>query len=208
MEFPVVEKLLTLLSEKEAEQGRVARMLHDDAGQVLSAIGLHLEVLRSALTAEQSEQIVEIQQLLETVIARIRAVSRTLHVNLVERAGLGFALEQLACQARERGSGMMIQLHIAPGERWPNEPAHTAYRVVGELLDNAMRHSMAQRIEIRLQGTTLEVRDDGRGFDVDKKTAGLGLLLCRHLARRSHLGLVIQTKTGQGTIIKLTLHGA
>jgi signal transduction histidine kinase len=208
MESPVVDRLLNLLSETEAEQGKVARMLHDDAGQVLSAIGLHLEVLRGGLTAEQSEQIVEIQQLLETVIARIRAVSRSLHVNLVERAGLGFALEQLACQGRERGSGMMIQLHIAQGERWPNEPAHAAYRIVGELLDNAMRHSAAQRIEIRLQGSTLEVRDDGRGFDAEKKTTGLGLLLCRHLAKRSRLGLAIQTKTGQGTIIKLTLHGS
>ncbi len=207
MEPPVVEKLLALLSDREAEQAKVARMLHDDAGQVLSAIGLHLDVLRSDLTPEQSAQVVDIQKLLEMVIGRIRAASQALHVNVVERAGLGFALEQLASKAREKGSGIAVQLQIAPGERWPNDPAHAAYRIVAELIENAMRHSGAQRIEIRMQSGVVEVRDDGRGFDVEKKTAGLGLLWCRHLAKRSRLGLALQSGTGQGTIVKLTLHG-
>ena len=207
MEPPVVERLLALLSDREAEQAKVARMLHDDAGQVLSAIGLHLDVLRGDLTPEQSAQVVDMQKLLEMVIGRIRAASQALHVNVVERAGLGFALEQLASKAREKGSGITVQLQIAPGERWPNEPAHAAYRIVAELIENAMRHSSAQRIEIRMQNGVVEVRDDGRGFDVEKKTSGLGLLLCRHLAKRSRLGFAIQSSTGQGTIVKLTLHG-
>jgi signal transduction histidine kinase len=207
MEPPVVEKLLALLSDREAEQAKVARMLHDDAGQVLSAIGLHLDVLRGELTPEQSAQVVDIQKLLEMVISRIRAASQALHVNVVERAGLGFALEQLATKSREKGAGISVQLQIAPGARWPNEAAHAAYRITGELLENAMRHSGAQRIEIRMQSGTLEVRDDGRGFDVEKKTAGLGLFLCRHLAKRARLGFSLHSGAGQGTIVKLTLHG-
>jgi signal transduction histidine kinase len=208
MDSPVVDRLLALLSEHEAEQVKVARMLHDDAGQVLSAIGLHLEVLRGDLTVEQNEQVVEIQNLLETVITRIRAASQALHVNLVERAGLGFALEQLACKAREKSPELTVQLKLTPGERWPNEPAHAAYRIVDELVENVIRHSGSHRVEIRMQGGVVEVRDEGRGFDVEKRTPGLGLLLCRHLARRAKLGLAIQTKSGQGTIVKLTLHGA
>lgn len=207
MEPPVVEKLLALLSEREAEQAKVARMLHDDAGQVLSAIGLHLDVLKGDLTPEQRAQVVDIQKLLELVITRIRAASQALHVNVVERAGLGFALQQLATKAREKGTGMTVQLQVAPGERWPNEPAHAAYRIVSELMENSMRHSGAQRVEIRMQSGVVEVRDDGRGFDPEKKTGGLGLLLCRHLAKRARLGFAIQSGTGQGTIVKLTLHG-
>lgn len=207
MEPPVVDKLLALLSDREAEQAKVARMLHDDAGQVLSAIGLHLDVLRGDLTSEQNAQVVDIQKLLEMVISRIRTASQTLHVNVVERAGLGFALEQLASKARERGSGITVHLQVAPGERWPNDPAHAAYRIVAELIENAIRHAGAQRIEIRMQSGVVEIRDDGRGFDIDKKTVGLGLLLCRHLAKRSRLGFAIQSGTGQGTIVKLTLHG-
>jgi signal transduction histidine kinase len=207
MEPPVVDKLLALLSAREAEQAKVARMLHDDAGQVLSAIGLHLDVLRGELTPEQSAQIVDIQKLLEMVITRIRAASQALHVNVVERAGLGFALEQLASKARERGSGITVHLQVAAGERWPNDPAHATYRIVAELIENAMQHSNAKRIDIRMQSGVVEVRDDGRGFDVEKKTLGLGLLICRHLAKQARLGFAIQSGTGQGTIVKLTLHG-
>lgn len=207
MEPPVVERLLALLSEREAEQAKVARMLHDDAGQVLSAIGLHLDVLRGELTPDQSAQVVEIQKLLELVITRIRAASQALHVNLVERAGLGFALQQLATKTREKRADITVQLQVAPGERWPNDPAHAAYRIVSELLENSMQHSGGHRIDIRMQSGVVEVRDDGRGFDAEKKTAGLGLLLCRHLAKRARLGFSIQSGTGQGTIVKLTLHG-
>ena len=207
MELPVIERMLGLLAEREAEQAKVARMLHDDAGQVLSAIGLHLDVLRGDLTAEQSGQVVEIQKLLEHVISRIRAASQALHANVVERAGLGFALEQLVGRARDKAVGVTIRLLVTLGERWPNEPAHAAYRIVDELLENALSHAMAQRIEVRMQAGVVEVRDDGRGFDLERKTSGLGLLQCRYLAKRAKLGMSIQSAAGQGTIIKLTFHG-
>ena len=207
MELPVIERMLGLLAEREAEQAKVARMLHDDAGQVLSAIGLHLDVLRTDLTAEQSGQVVEIQKLLEHVISRIRAASQALHANVVERAGLGFALEQLVGRVRDKAVGISVRLLVTPGERWPNEPAHAAYRIVEALLDNALNHAMAQRIEVRMQGGVVEVRDDGRGFDVERKTNGLGLLQCRHLAKSAKLGMSIQSAAGQGTIVKLILHG-
>ncbi len=199
--------MLGLLAEREAEQAKVARMLHDDAGQVLSAIGLHLDVLRSDLTAEQSGQVVEIQNLLEQVIGRIRAASQALHANVVERAGLGFALEQLVGRAREKAVGVKIRLQVTPGERWPNEPAHAAYRIVAALLENALIHSRAQRIEVRMQSGVVEVRDDGRGFDLEQRTNGLGLLQCRYLAKCAQLGMSIQSTAGQGTIVKLTFHG-
>jgi len=199
--------MLGLLAEREAEQAKVARMLHDDAGQVLSAIGLHLDVLRSDLTAEQSGQVVEIQKLLEQVISRIRAASQALHANVVERAGLGFALEQLVGRARDKAVGLTIRLQVTPGERWPNEPAHAAYRIVEALLENALNHAMAQRIEVRMQSGVVEVRDDGRGFDLEQRTKGLGLLQCRYLAKAAKLGMSIQSTAGQGTIVKLTLHG-
>lgn len=199
--------MLGLLAEREAEQAKVARMLHDDAGQVLSAIGLHLDVLRGDLTAEQSGQVVEIQKLLEHVISRIRTASQALHANVVERAGLGFALEQLVGRARDKAVGVTIRLLVTLGERWPNEPAHAAYRIVDELLENALSHAMAQRIEVRMQTGVVEVRDDGRGFDLERKTSGLGLLQCRYLAKRAKLGMSIQSAAGQGTIIKLTFHG-
>jgi len=199
--------MLGLLAEREAEQTKVARMLHDDAGQVLSAIGLHLDVLRSDLTAEQSGQVVEIQKLLEQVISRIRAASQALHANVVERAGLGFALEQLVGRARDKAVGVTVRLQVTPGERWPNEPAHAAYRIVEALLANALRHAMAKRIEVRMQSGVVEVRDDGRGFDLEHRTNGLGLLQCRYLAKCAKLGMSIQSTAGQGTIVKLTLHG-
>ena len=199
--------MLGLLAEREAEQAKVARMLHDDAGQVLSAIGLHLDVLRGDLTAEQSGQVVEIQKLLEYVISGIRAASQALNANVVERAGLGFALEQLVGRARDKAVGVTIRLLVTPGERWPNEPAHAAYRIVEALLENALKHAMAQRIEVRMQAGVVEVRDDGRGFDLEEKLNGLALLQCRYLAKSAKMGMSILSTAGQGTIVKLTLHG-
>lgn len=207
MEPPVLERLLGLLAEREAEQSQVARMLHDDAGQVLSAIGLHLDVLRGDLGPEHSNQVVEIQQLLEHAIGSIRAASQALHINVVERAGLAFALEQLAAKGREQSGEVTVRLLVTPGERWPNGPAHAAYRIVEAVLSNALRHAKAQRIEVRMQGGVIEVRDDGRGFDPTSPTEGLGLLVCRYLARRASVGMTIQSSAGQGTIVKLTLNG-
>jgi signal transduction histidine kinase len=87
---------------------RVARILHDDVGQVLSAIGLQIDVMRMDFVAQApgiAERSAEIQQLLEKAIDRVRDLSFELNPATVERAGLQFALERMVGRVRQNYKG-------------------------------------------------------------------------------------------------------
>src|ERR1700724_694224 len=86
----------------------ISRFLHDEVGQVLSAVGLQLDALRhdlGARTPELEQRTSEIQQMLETMIASIRDLSYELNPSVVQRTGLQFALERLAGRFHEAFSG-------------------------------------------------------------------------------------------------------
>jgi signal transduction histidine kinase len=124
------ELLLGFITEREAEYGRISRFLHDEVGQVLSAVGLQLDALRldfSAQAPELEPRTIEIQEMLEPVIGRLRAMSYELNPSVVQRAGLQFALDRLAVRLQDRFSGT-VRLRLDPAVHIPPHRAEALSR--------------------------------------------------------------------------------
>ncbi len=208
----LTRKLVALINERERELAAVSRVLHDKVGQVLSAAGLQLDVMRMDFQDQApgiGERTAEIQRMLEEVIEELRGLSYELNPSIVERAGLNFALDRLAGRFRQNFSGT-IRLFVDANARPPARSKSTFFKIAEFALDNVVQHSMSTYAELLVrQGRgrfMLEVRDNGAGFlvneTVEKFQGGLGLLLMKYYASQSGVRLSIHSRPGKGTIIK------
>lgn len=208
----VPRRLLTTLAERQDELNYVARVLHEQIGQVLTVVGLHLDLLRQDFSTEApalAARTSEIQDLLEKAIDDVRQLSYRLNPDIVQRSGLRFALDTLIGKYRD-SSGMTIRLLMDSHIHVPLPVATALYQIVNHSLDNAIRHSGAKVVEIVLQQSNeirLEIRDNGAGFDLVQsmhQPKGLGLLWMQHLAAHAGLNLRLDSAPNTGTQVKAT----
>jgi signal transduction histidine kinase len=214
---PAAEKLFQFLEEQEAQRSRIARILHDEVSQVLSAVGLQLDVLRMDFEErhpEVAERTTEIQQLLEKAIDEVRDLSRDLDPSMVQRAGLASALSRMVGRIRETHDAT-VRLLMDPAARLPIETANALYRIAEQAIENALRHAGGAAVEVVLRpsraGVVLEIRDEGEGFDVEEARAacrGLGLWLMEYHAARAGIEFVLISTPGRGTIVKAVFKAA
>lgn len=205
--------IVSAINAREVESNRVSRLLHDEVGQVLSAVGLQLDVLKLDYRAQVPEivgRVHEIQEMLDNAVKRVRALSYDLNPAVVERAGLQIALDRLVGRYRSEFSGALRFLYDS-SLRIPLDVANAWYKIAGLALENAVQHANAARIEVHVRATSrslvLEVRDDGRGFspaDADVQTPGLGLLLIEHYATQAPIQVSIKSRPGKGTVVRCT----
>jgi signal transduction histidine kinase len=214
--MPVYEESLarlvvTLMNAQEQEWARVSRVLHDEVSQVMSAVGLQLDVLRMDLQDQVPEipaRTAEIQKLLERAISLVRELSYELNPAVVEKAGLQFALERLIGRYRKKYSGT-LRLMVDLVELLPPEVASALYKIASQAIENAVHHSKASLIEVMIKPgprtTILEVRDQGTGFrmeDFKGKAPGLGLLMMQYYASQTDIDFSVTSEPGRGTIVK------
>jgi signal transduction histidine kinase len=203
--------VLSALKAQEFERNMVSKFLHDMVGQNLTALGLQLDLLRMDLdsVAPQScAHIGEIQKLLETVMEQVRDYSYELNPSTVERAGLRSALDRLVTRLRTRFTGT-LRLNVDPSTKFDPKIATALYQILQEAVENAVQHSGCSSIEIAVKSTksgpSLEVRDNGRGFDAGDLSAGrrgLGLLSMEHHAAQAGVSLSIMSHPGSGTTVR------
>ena len=197
------ELALAALDQQRAEQGRLARKLHDEASQILSGAGLQLDILKMDLEGKVpgiAERTAEIQELLDRVVRQIRELSYELHPDLAGGAGLRQALEMLAGRYRRSFPGSLRLIYDSAAAVTP-AAAIAMERIAAEALNNAVRHARCSRIEIIVKTargrTVMEVRDDGRGFDPNaarRSARGLGLPMIEYCAAKAGLELSISGK--------------
>jgi len=210
-ERSLTDVLAAVLKAREQQGERISRILHDEAGPLLSAIGLQLDLLRMDLAEKSpglSARLAESQNLLEQAVAQVRDLSSELNPRMVERAGLQGALERLAGRYGKYFAGA-LGLEFDASVRLRAAAASAMYGIAEQALDNAVRHARCSQIEVRVhhrQGAvTLEVIDDGRGFSVEPvsgQTPGLGLHLMRHHASQAGLEVSIASAPEKGTIVR------
>ena len=202
-----------LVQAQEAERRHLARELHDQIGQTLTAVKLSLQAVRGGMNAvsDLDEHI----QIVSDALDEVRTLSLDLRPSMLDDLGLVPALRWLVDrQARQAGfEGCVLVSNLE--DRLPAELEVTSFRVVQEALTNIARHAEARhvRVEARRTETDVEVvvTDDGKGFDVEqalkRAAAGtsLGLL---GMEERVHLAggmLTISSQVGQGTEVRLRL---
>jgi signal transduction histidine kinase len=206
------ETTLRMLKAQESERGRLARFLHDEVGQSLSAVGMHLDLMRmdfESLSGEIAPRTTELQAMLETVMAGVREYSYALNPDVVERAGLHAAMDRLVGRTRKLFAGN-LRLMADSSLRFPPPVGSAVYKIASEALENALQHSGCSQIEVVLKSTpngpAMEVRDNGKGFDsidLDGQHRGLGLLVMEHYAEQAHLRLSIGSEKGKGTTVRV-----
>ena len=206
-QFALAKMLLTSKSEQEAAVARIARLLHDDVSQVLSAVGLQLDAMRmdfrDRLPGIESRA-AEIQTMLEQVIEQLRDISNELNPSVVERAGLAFALDRLAGKTRKSLSGN-LRLHIDSTLHVPGAVAKTFYNIAECAVDSALARGCSM-VEIHLKRSqgefVLEVRDNSAFDEPDSDNLPLGHLLMDYYASRGHVALEATASPTEGTIIR------
>ncbi len=204
-------RLVDALSRQQDEMSRVARVLHEDIGQVLTVVGLHLDVLRqdySEKAPEIAENTKHIQKLLEKAIEDVRQLSYKLNSDIVQRSGLRYALDTLIGRLRE-SSTATIRLLMDSRIHLPITVATAVYEIADQAVGNAVKHSQAELIEVVLQpvqeGVRFEIRDNGVGFDTAKTKAdarGIGLIWMQHIAAKAGMKFHVVSRPGKGTTIQ------
>jgi signal transduction histidine kinase len=209
--------VVSALKSQEFERSMVSKFLHDSVGQNLTALGLQLDLIRMDLAATSPDicgRIVEIQKLLEGMMEEVREYSYELNPSTVERAGLRVALDRLALRLRERFSGA-LRVNVDPSLKLDPKIASAMFQVAQEAVQNSVQHAACSAIEIAVKSTrngpTLEVRDNGKGFDPSDLVGGyrgLGLLSMEYHAAQAGLDLSITSNRETGTIVRAAASAA
>ena len=175
-----------LLEAQEIERRRIASNLHDEIGQLLTALKVSLQSLRRLTTPSDDSQADLLHQewgsclnMLDQTIQRVREISRNLRPSVLDDLGLNAAIQWLLKQQVAGGLNAYLETNLDE-IRLPAHIETAVFRIVQEAVHNCVKHAEASRVEvcIRVEGNELYVaiEDDGRGFEVSKamETAGQG----------------------------------
>ena len=204
---------LTANRVREQEKGRVARELHDELGQALTALKMDAAWLRENLAAPRDElgaKLAEMQLLLDGTVAATRRISADLRPLVLDDLGLVAAAEWLVQNFTVR-TGVPCELAIAPGLDLGEPHATTVFRALQESLTNIAKHARASQVEVNLEREgaelVLEIRDDGSGFDsrMPRREDAFGLSGMADRAALLGGSVAVQSAPGEGTAVVLRL---
>jgi signal transduction histidine kinase len=202
-----------LIATRESTLREISRELHDEFGQILTAIGSMLG--RAGKQAPEGSELRtdlrEIREVAQTALDNVRGLSQTLHPSILEELGLESTVDwylstvekQLGITVTYERAGTAVPVDATIGIH--------VYRVLQEALNNVAKHSGADQATVRLRvqpgALELEVEDHGKGLtpDADRSGHGLGLVAMRERAELVRGSLEFLTPPGGGTLVRLTV---
>ncbi len=210
--------LRQMMTAQEEERRRVARELHDETSQALTALIANLGTLRRQPPSRVQASLDEIRSSVVEILRGINRIVLNLRPTLLDDYGLLPALGWYA-EKRLGGDGIRVETSAwTPDMRLPPTVETVLFRIGQEAITNAARHARASRVRVNLYGSesrdrvTLEIEDDGIGFDEDqvrrdplRDRAPLGLLGMRERVQLIGGELLVQSEPGQGTLISVTV---
>ena len=199
----------------DRERSRVGKELHDSIAQSLAAVRYQLVALeRNATDPNLAAQIAAIRESAGEVLEQVRLLSHTVHPQILDDLGLVPALRHLA----RKSTGDTLITVNAPDDAEadlrgiPTDMAAALYRVAQESIANAIRHATPRKIDVRIArvagGVSLQIDDDGAGFDADKtERSGQAMGLFTMRERVSLLGgtFTIASSPKQGTSVRVNM---
>jgi len=208
---------LKLLSRRrvkvqEEERRHLARELHDEIGQALTAAKINLQAAMEESDPAKSKRIQETAAILERLLGQVRQISLNLRPAMLDDLGLVPALRSLLDELGRRASvAVRFSAKNIP-ENLDPEIQTTCFRIAQEAITNAVRHAGATQIDVDLRredgSFRLQVHDDGRGFEMpspQSQTIGLGLLGMKERAALVGGRTKITSAPGEGTTVDANL---
>jgi signal transduction histidine kinase len=196
-----------LISMQENTFRSISRELHDDFGQILTALGAMLQ--RATRRAPQiADDLQEVREIVQSTFEKVRALSHALHPVVLDEAGLESALD-VYLPAFERQNGISIRYEKSGASReLDREVSIHLYRVIQEALTNVARHAATKNAAVRLafdaDRVTLEVEDDGVGFGL-KHGRGMGLVSMRERAEMVNGRIEFLAGRNGGALVRVTV---
>jgi PAS domain S-box-containing protein len=203
-----------LLQLQDEEKRRIARELHDGAGQLLAALSMNIAAVsteKSRLSPGVARNVEDSRSLIDKAVSEIRTISHLLHPPLLDEVGLMSALNEYVNGFGER-SNIRVSLDLPSDlERLPRDVELSIFRIVQECLTNVHRHSGSATARVHLSHKPgeiqLQVSDQGRGIKPEiqakflaGKSSGVGLRGMRERIRQLGGGMQIQS-SGNGTSV-------
>ena len=200
-----------LISTQESTLRHISRELHDEFGQVLTAIGSLLGRVEKQVPvgAPLREDLQEVREIAQDTLNNIRSLSQALHPVLLDEEGLASALDwYIPVAERQRGLALRYEKSGAAFSVDSNAGVQI-YRVLQEALNNVSRHSGAKEAWVRLKflgdRLLLEVEDHGKGIAAQPNHPGIGLVGMRERAELIGGTLELSKPDGGGTLVRLTV---
>lgn len=218
------EQTMLIIQAQEEEQRRIALELHDEAGQNLTALLIHTELLSqriqafpaNAISPQAQEQlnsgIARMNTLLQQTLEGVRVLAQQLRPSTLDDLGLAASLRWLVEDCRER-LHLTVDLDInglTHGKQGlPSAYEVALFRIAQESLTNIARHAHAQHVLLSLDchphDIILSIVDDGNGYDIAQQKEGLGIFGMRERAELLRGRLTIRSEVGTGTDVKVRL---
>ena len=196
----------SFISGQERERSRIASDLHDRLGSLLSTVKLHFSSMEPFL--EKNEELTEnfsyAISLLDQSVAEVRSVSHNLAKEILTEFGIVGAIENLMEAINSAGNLKLVFINSGFNHRLPYEYEMEIYRIIQEIVTNAIKHANASEIVIQfvVDGDilTITIEDDGVGFDVSKiKSNGIGVKNIFERTAKMNGKYALDTAPGNGT---------
>jgi signal transduction histidine kinase len=203
-----------LITVQEEVLRSVSRELHDEFGQILTAVGAMLaRAEKKGLPADSPfrAELSEVRQITHNTLEKMRSLSQILHPAVLDDYGLAKGLEWYA-DVFQRQTGIQTTVTVSGTPvRIIGQPAIHCFRIVQEALNNAAKHSGTKRAEVEAifsaDTLTVKVRDYGHGMKASKKASkpGLGLIAMQERAELLNGELKISSAANEGTTVSLVM---
>jgi two-component system NarL family sensor kinase len=192
-----------LMEGQDAERKRIAAELHDNLGSILVTLNMYADALSNRTNPDEIKDVAaRISKTTGTANALVRELSHSLDSGILKHFGLESAINQLF-EAVNMSKRMEAQSSLSIESKLTNEQSIELYRIIQELLNNALKHSKGTLVRLDLSvldtGINMIFEDNGVGFDGQISSSGLGLGSIKNRIERLSGSLEIASTSGKGT---------
>lgn len=203
-------------NSREEERMNIAREIHDELGQLTTALKIDMAWVKKKMAELDNDnpktiaRVDDMLGLLHEMVTTIRRISQELRPSILDNLGLSAAVEWYLKEFEKRTNIKTTFDNTLDDEdeQLPNLIKTSLFRICQESLTNVMRHAQATKVNCELQKIdakkiVLQIRDNGKGFDINQKTKSFGLLGMQERAGMINGSIIIKSEINKGTTIHI-----
>lgn len=199
------------IESTEIERKRIAADLHDSIGSLLWAAKLNIAYLGRSVefVGELKDSYAETMKMLDQSVDSVRRISWELTPEAFNHTGLASSIKEFCTRLDGKGQNVVYEEH-GRSIFWKDDRALMVYRIVQELVNNAVKHAQSTMIKVKLrwnlQSLEIEVSDNGIGFVLDENVRqGVGWWNITNRSKKIGAKLLVRENVAKGSIIELTV---